>query len=1572
MQGRANLRKVAPLSWCIILLFSIITFSQNAVGAYAGTTVYDFVAHAPDAYWSSGAGILKFPGNSANSSGFACYMYNALLEDGSTWQRVLETHPQWIGSGYIMGAYPQQEVPSNAQLTVRIGFLSGATGTDGARFEVYFDEYRGMNVAPLRHTIFSHLAKLDSKIDLVTEDLGYLAGKKGNFILYVNAGQTSDRDWAVWAEAKLETKALPDLVITDVWEKDGQIRYKVKNIGEASTSAKSFCNCLSVDGKQVAKHCVSQLLQPGQEAEGVFDYAWQPAPGEHVVRVCADCENNVEESNEKNNCLEERWLKENLPDLVIVEVKSDRNNSLIGYVLKNSGGEIAKGGHSTTLYVDGKETTHDLVSIDLSPGETYESWFMDYEWPECHNISVKICADNYNQVKEINEGNNCLEKKCISYPVPIIIVSGPSAINVTQDSVTVVWVTNKKSDSTVRYSERSTGEEKTVYDASIVKDHLMKIIGLKPRTTYRFYVGSKDQCGNAAVSKTMVFETTSPPDEENPSVTLILPERLAGVVDILANASDNVGVAYVMFSMDGVVKFIDFSSPYVWVCNTTMFSNGVHSFDAIAFDAAGNEAIDTKDGMIDNPIPDTNPPIVRITIPSKEWVHDLVEIEAWIEDREYHKIPAGYIQAAELYIDGVLVKAWGYSWLSFDLFTGNIIVNPKRSNLTFTYLWNATGLEPNSEHTIEVKAWDDSGNYGHDSIRVKIFSMMPIGEYLEKIRTGVIKITKIEVTRNVVRHDNWFDVNLTIKNTGNIILRDFMIVDNCKGFQAIALPWPDKSSDTIVVYDPDFLGLPLSQVIIQPLTETLNPGEALAVNYHAVPFLTYPYYWLRDYDYIIGDCTTYVPTTVYFECENAFYSQNFELPYFPVRNDDDRDGVNDLDDAFRSADYLIITNPRGLFIQNNPHDPAGVDSVNLLLQYAAVLAKLKHGVLGYISGPYSPEEIRNHIYGIWSNRLNEAFRHPDIMDAYLLIIGETEVVSSYTYDVTIKWSDGSRTNYVPLSDYYYGTNLIVGRIIGDNARDLLKPIKASIDVYLGYGFDRQTAVFTSGYEDGGCSDFPGEVREAADDASEQIPNRIIIDWRNFVKTEWNIRFTEYDAFALKDLDGDGIDEIIIANDEDQRVYIYTSDGLPWKRAPMGIPCHFTRYDGFALGDVDGDGINEIIIANDEEDLVYIYELNGALKGSWYFEFNQWDQIATGDILHEYMEVSHRDEILRVDHETNYVYVYMLLAREEDNLREADSFDLDLDFTRYDSFAVGNVRNDWKGNEIVVIRDDDQRIYIYKLNTTSYMEITNVERFEIRDLNRCGCMQVRYTPYDGFALGDINEDGNDDIIVVCDEDEKIYRYYWDGTYWCGEAIYSSLLSDWFHGVRYTGSPTRHDGFAVGKLFRLEKPSSVIIRNRNGPTSSFYSLVSTWEEADKLANMRIGQYNTMSILLIFGHGNPLAASPMNVAYDSYWGEFSQHPFVLSLSCLSGNYEDYGDSLGEALFRHGTAVFIGSTQLSACSINSEAARHYFEYWNVWETSAGRAFRDYKSVHSSSGGCWTLWVYEYNYYGDPKFPGG
>lgn len=1255
------------------------------------------------------------------------------------------------------------------------------------------------------------------------------------------------------------------------------------------------------------------------------------------------------------------------PDLIVEEVKCDWRNNSIGYVIKNDGEEEAKSGYYVALYMDGKEFDRDYVNISLNPGQTYESWFKQYRWPEGRDLNVTVCVDAGNSINESNESNNCLEALCKRQFEPIAITSGPSVVNVTEDSVLIVWTTNVASSSLVNYSSRSSGFTGSVYDPKPVKNHSILLTGLKSTTTYRYLVESVEWHGRIR-SRTLIFETNPFADNEKPTIKLLLPERLRGVVEIKADASDNVGVAQVTFLIDGEVKFTDFSSPYSWTCDTTLYSNGIHNFRVVAVDYSFNTAFDVKEVTIENPPRDETPPAISILKPGNESeVLGMVEIETVIQDMGLMGETVGNIVKAEIYVDGFLVKRWAYSSLRYDIFKREFVPVSPTSRLELTYLWNTTGLAADSEHTIEVRGWDNSGNNGKASIRVRKVRVEWAPPPLE------MKIINVELTREVVRYENWFDVYLTVKNTGNVALRHFVITDYCRGFQAIALPSPLTSQDTEVSYHPD---MQVSEIRILPLMETLGVGESWIFHYYAVPILYNQYnLWDPDIplnDYVFGWQNTWID----FEAEGHRHAVFIELPYAPLYMDADGNGIDDLDDALRCADYLIITCPVGLY-SYNPSDREGVD---ILLQEAATLAKAKSGVLAYFKGGTLVEELKDLIRPgrAWASKLAPSFNHPDTMDAYILLIGEEPIVPSGFLDVwdrEIEWASGGRQQSVRACDNVIADvvgderpDLIVGRIIGDTARDLIRPIQASIDVYLGNGFDRQMATVVTGVEDKSLHMMEVAEDAASDLLSQGIPHVSTIHWSDFVKVRWHCHFTEYDAYTLGDIDGDGLDEVIIADDEESKIHIYDS----WNgRLIREFACHFTRYDGFAAGDVDGDGVSEIIIANDEENLLYIYEADGTLKTSLQIVFNQWDQIATGNVMRTYEEVNNgqpaRDDILIVHEDSDYVSIYTIQSEDGDISYQYESFsleDFDLDFTPYDSFAVGNVRDDWEGNEIVIIRDDDEKIYVFRLSST-YFDITGLSCSEIRDLNRDRSKHVRYTPYDGFALGDVDGNGRDDIIVICDEDRTIYRYYWNGTDWCyAPSMYSRLMENWFEGVRGTGSSTRHDGFAVGKVISGENPKITLISHDE---RCFYILASTRNEADEWANQRLPL--ALSILAVTGHGNPSGPSPMGVDWKDLWF-FPKHAFVFSFSCLTGYYVDNDNSFGEALFDSGAAVFIGSTEVSAIDTNLEALRSYFEYWDVWGVSAGRAFRDYERSVFSGDRYWKLWVFEYNYYGDPKFP--
>ncbi len=92
------------------------TSSPTPTATPSPTTVYDFVARADHASWSSGTGktqqhTLPFPGSDVDSRGFALWRTPATMENGSSVSRCLETHPKWVDNGFILGTYTELYSP---------------------------------------------------------------------------------------------------------------------------------------------------------------------------------------------------------------------------------------------------------------------------------------------------------------------------------------------------------------------------------------------------------------------------------------------------------------------------------------------------------------------------------------------------------------------------------------------------------------------------------------------------------------------------------------------------------------------------------------------------------------------------------------------------------------------------------------------------------------------------------------------------------------------------------------------------------------------------------------------------------------------------------------------------------------------------------------------------------------------------------------------------------------------------------------------------------------------------------------------------------------------------------------------------------------------------------------------------------------------------------------------------------------------------------------------------------------------------------------------------------------------
>jgi glucose/arabinose dehydrogenase/chitodextrinase len=105
---------------------------------------------------------------------------------------------------------------------------------------------------------------------------------------------------------------------------------------------------------------------------------------------------------------------------------------------------------------------------------------------------------------------------------------------------------------------------------------------------------ARDAAGNSTTSAARNV-TVAAPDAVPPTVAITSPTNNAQVVDIVnvtADASDNVGVAGVQFLVDGVNSGVeDTTAPYVLAWDSRGVANGAHNLTARARDAAGNSTL---------------------------------------------------------------------------------------------------------------------------------------------------------------------------------------------------------------------------------------------------------------------------------------------------------------------------------------------------------------------------------------------------------------------------------------------------------------------------------------------------------------------------------------------------------------------------------------------------------------------------------------------------------------------------------------------------------------------------------------------------------------------------------------------------------------------------------------------------------------------------------------------------------------------------------------------------------------------------------------------------------------------
>jgi hypothetical protein len=174
--------------------------SNNCLAKIWGQTfTYDFTENAHMAEWRSGAGELKWPVVSGDSG--------SVSAAGST----LIMCPQKVSNGWIQGRFADYytpylgapmnsreiEIPYGARFTARVG-LTGDTPTDVVRVAFGYLDVTGSVVLFPKMEIYSGEASRAYEVDLSD-----MAGKKTEFILWVEAKDGPVEGCAKWTEPKI-------------------------------------------------------------------------------------------------------------------------------------------------------------------------------------------------------------------------------------------------------------------------------------------------------------------------------------------------------------------------------------------------------------------------------------------------------------------------------------------------------------------------------------------------------------------------------------------------------------------------------------------------------------------------------------------------------------------------------------------------------------------------------------------------------------------------------------------------------------------------------------------------------------------------------------------------------------------------------------------------------------------------------------------------------------------------------------------------------------------------------------------------------------------------------------------------------------------------------------------------------------------------------------------------------------------------------------------------------------------------------------------------------------------------
>lgn len=753
------------------------------------------------------------------------------------------------------------------------------------------------------------------------------------------------------------------------------------------------------------------------------------------------------------------------PDLTVVGLWSEAGE--LCYQVANLGTTPAPEGHVTVVEIDGVEVSALPVEVILAPDESVEACI---DWA-CGGAEddIVVTADAAAVVAESDETNNTASEVWPCDTLPPEIVDGPDVSGVTSNSAVISWETDEPADGQVFFGDRAQVLDRWDAEPALVTNHEISLTGLAPATTYQFYVRSTDSAGNGVQSGTRSFETGTLPDDQDPAVGLRDPGVVSGTVTVEADADDDDEVEKVVFHLDGERVFTDFSAPYQWPFASLDVENGEHLLHAWAYDRSGRSAMGDLTIDVGNVV-DLGAPVVNIYHPGDgAAVYGQTPVYVTISDEP------GWGDVT-WYVDGKKLGGGQYP------FSAMLDLNPA--------FWWDTRYWSDGPHTLGVQATDGGGRVGTDTVTVQVSN----GPATWRPKLAV-------TTHEAFRHSSMFAIELTLTNKGQYEASGIVIENPMTTFQPVSRTFGAVTYEA----DLDTSTLKAKSVIRDP--STLAPGSSRTYYIAAAPVLRQP-----------KQPAPSIGKGIKLAYRGPFGNTYQETVTFAASMSGGGSLQGAFDNALQSSNYLMVTNPGQLAFGNTAQD------VDAVLSDMAELAWERAAVLGYLSTTTrSTIDSLVEPGGAWANKLHKDFRTAE--KGYLLIVGETEIVPSWNLSVTpssCTWcpSQVEHSDH-PYADDAGGGNwhpeLIVGRIIGNDAADLSTALRASFE---GVGFDRSDALVVSG-TGGGQPKFVKNVDDVESELQDEGFSVEKLHWKDWSTdaqrlTQFRNRADDADVLYFRD------------------------------------------------------------------------------------------------------------------------------------------------------------------------------------------------------------------------------------------------------------------------------------------------------------------------------------------------------------------------------------------------------------------------------------------------------------------------